>query len=167
MTPRFEELIDLHHDEIFAYLWRLLGKERRSDVSLELEDLVQDVFMRAYQAFPKLRPDSNHRAWLYKIATNRAFTKLRRAKLQHEKFALLKESSQAQTNLSAPENNGAELRAAIERLSPKQRACVTLRYFNDLDYAEIAAIVGCSAVSARSNVSQALRQLGKTLQESV
>ena len=123
--------------------------------------------MRAYQAFPKLRPDSNHRAWLYKIATNRAFTKLRRAKLQHEKFALLKESSQAQTNLSAPENNGAELRAAIERLSPKQRACVTLRYFNDLDYAEIAAIVGCSAVSARSNVSQALRQLGKTLQESV
>jgi RNA polymerase sigma factor (sigma-70 family) len=165
MTPRFEELIDRHHDEIFAYLWRLLGKARRSDVSLEIEDLVQDVFMRAYEAFPKLRPDSNHRAWLYKIATNRAFTKLRRAKLRHEKFARLKESPQVQTNLSAPENNGADLRAAVERLSPKQRACVTLRYFNDLDYSEIAAIVGCSAVSARSNVSQALRQLGKLLQE--
>jgi RNA polymerase sigma-70 factor (ECF subfamily) len=168
MAVRFENLIENHHDEIFAYLWRLLGGRQRADVGLDAEDLVQDVFMRAYEAFPKLRPDSNHRAWLYKIATNRAFTKLRRAKLQCEKIALLKESSGAQENISAApsDHNAAELRAAIERLTPKQKACVTLRYFNDLDYAEIAAIAGCSAVSARANVSQGLRQLGKILKES-
>ena len=166
MTPRFEELIDRHHDEIFCYLWRLLGKARRSEVSLETEDLVQDVFMRAYQAFPKLRPDSNHRAWLYKIATNRAFTKLRRAKRERDKIALLNVANEPNNYSSAPENAGANLRAAVERLTPKQKACVSLRYFNDLDYAEIAAIVGCSALSARANVSQAIRQLRNALKES-
>jgi RNA polymerase sigma-70 factor (ECF subfamily) len=165
MTPRFEELIDLHHDEIFAYLWRLLGKARRSDVSLEIEDLVQDVFMRAYEAFPKLRPDSNHRAWLYKIATNRAFTKLRRAKVQRDKIALLKGSSAGLDGSKAAGSSDGDLHAAVEQLSPKQKACVTLRYFHDLDYSEIAAIVGCSMVSARANVSQAIRQLRNALKE--
>jgi RNA polymerase sigma-70 factor (ECF subfamily) len=165
MAVRFETLIDNHHDEIFAYLWRLLGRQRCADVGLDVEDLVQDVFMRAYESFAKLRPDSNHRAWLYKIATNRAFTKLRRAKLQREKISMLKRSP-GDENLSTSEIDGANVRAAVERLTPKQKACVSLRYFNDLDYAEIAAIVGCSAMSARANVSQALRQLGKILKES-
>jgi RNA polymerase sigma factor (sigma-70 family) len=165
MAVRFETLIENHHDEIFAYLWRLLGRQRCADVGLDVEDLVQDVFMRAYEAFAKLRPDSNHRAWLYKIATNRAFTKLRRAKLQREKFAVLK-GSPGGGHVSTPEIDGANVRAAVERLTPKQKACVTLRYFNDLDYADIATIVGCSAVSARANVSQALRRLGKILKES-
>ncbi len=165
MAVRFETLIENHHDEIFAYLWRLLGRQRCADIGLDVEDLVQDVFMRAYEAFAKLRPDSNHRAWLYKIATNRAFTNLRRAKLQREKIAVL-EGSPGGGNVSTPEIAAANVRAAVDRLTPKQKACVTLRYFNDLDYAEIAAIVGCSAVSARANVSQALRQLGKILKES-
>ena len=165
MAVGFETLIDQHHDEIFAYLWRLLGKQR-SDVALNVEDVVQDVFMRAYEGFPKLRPDSNHRAWLYKIATNRAFTQLRRAKLQREKLAMFNVASERQDDLSARENRPTELRSAVEQLAPKQKACVTLRYFEDLDYPEIAVIVGCSIVSARANVSQALRQLGKILKES-
>src|SRR6476661_8217404 len=150
MAVSFETLIENHHDEIFTYLWRLLGGQRCADVGRGVEDLVQDVFMRAYEAFAKLRPDSNHRAWLYKIATNRAFTKLRRAKLQREKFAVLK-GSPGGSHVSTPEIDGANVRAAVERLTPKQKACVTLRYFNDLDYADIATIVGCSAVSARAN----------------
>jgi len=56
MTPRFEDLIERHHDEIFAYLWRLLGKERQSDVALEVEDITQEVFMRAYESYLSLRP---------------------------------------------------------------------------------------------------------------
>ncbi|HWH76295.1 MAG TPA: RNA polymerase sigma factor [Candidatus Binatus sp.] len=167
MAVRFETLIENHHDEIFTYLWRLLGGQRCADVGRGVEDLVQDVFMRAYEAFPNLRPDSNHRAWLYKIATHRAFTKLRRAKLQREKFALLKNSQIAHSIFTVSVNNAADLRAAIEQLTPKQKACVTLRYFNDLDYAAIAVIVGCSALSARANVSHALRQLGKIMKESV
>ena len=165
MAQRFEDLIERHHDEIFAYLWRLLGKQQRSDVTLHVEDLVQDVFMRAYEAFPSLRQDSNHRAWLYKIATNRAFTKLRRAKNHREKIAILKDSTGARDVSAAPENIQSHLQAAVKELPPKQKVCVTLRYFDDLDYSEIAAIVGCSEVSARANVSQAIRRLRNALKE--
>ena len=84
MTPRFEDLIERHHDEIFAYLWRLLGKERQSDVALEAEDTTQEVFMRAFESYLGLRRDSNYRAWLYKIATHCAYTKLRQAKNRRE-----------------------------------------------------------------------------------
>ena len=166
MTARFDDLIERHHDEIFAYLWRLLSKQQRSDVALEVEDLTQEVFMRAYEAFSSLRPNSNHRAWLYRIATNCAFTKLRQAKTRREKIAELKASTDTLEGSAAPDsvptNN---LQAAVNQLSPKQKACVTFRYFDDLDYPEIAELVGCSEVSARANVSQAIRKLRSIVKE--
>jgi DNA-directed RNA polymerase specialized sigma24 family protein len=50
-------------------------------------------------------------------------------------------------------------------LPAKQKACVTLRYLQDLDYPEIAEILGGSQESARANVSQAVRRLRLVLEE--
>jgi hypothetical protein len=47
MAPRFEELIERHHDEICAYLWRLMGPDGRQDGGVDVEDLTQDVFSGA------------------------------------------------------------------------------------------------------------------------
>src|SRR5574341_645063 len=163
MAPRFEELIDRHHDEIFSFLWRLLGEARRADVTLDVEDLVQEVFLRAYRAFSSLRQNSNHRAWLYKIATRCAFTKLRQTKNRRDKIAALTELAPRPDVSSARAVTQRQLHAAVDELSPKQKACVTLRYFDELDYSEIAEIVGCTEVSARANVSQAIRQLRNSL----
>jgi RNA polymerase sigma-70 factor (ECF subfamily) len=165
MAPRFEELIDRHHDELFAYLWRLLGKERQSDVTLDVEDLTQEVFARAYEAFPRLRENSNHRAWLYKIATNCAFTKLRRIKSRREKMLALEASAAARDHSSIGENMASRVRDIVNALPVKQKACLTLRYLEDLDYPEIAEIVGCTDVSARANVYQAIRSLRRALKE--
>lgn len=159
MAPRFEDLIERHHEEIFAYLWRLLGNQQRSDVTLQVEDLVQDVFLRAYEAFPDLRQDSNYRAWLYKIATNRAFAKLRQVKRRSETNTMLIHLAKPDDHRSARTDLEKQLRLAVNGLPLKQKACVTLRYLNDLDYREIAARIGCSEVSARANVSQAIRRL--------
>ena len=49
-------------------------------------------------------------------------------------------------------------------LPVKQKACVTLRYLQDLDYPEIAQILSCSQESARANVYQAIRQLRLALE---
>lgn len=164
MAPRFEDLIERHHDEIFAYLWRLLGKQRQSDVALEVEDLTQEVFMRAYENYSGLRRDSNYRAWLYKIATHCAFTKLRQAKRRQEKHFALK-LIEGETKSLPDENSRAELRALVDELPAKQKACLTMRYLQDLDYSEIALSVDCSEQSARANVSQALRRLRAALKE--
>jgi RNA polymerase sigma-70 factor (ECF subfamily) len=171
MALRFEELIGRHHDEIFAYLWRLLGKERHGDGATDVEDLVQEVFLRAYQAFAGLRPQSNHRAWLYKIATNCAYGKLGRVKVQREKFSALRHPAMAFAPASDSsvmrESMERKLRALVNELPYKQKVCVTMRYLQDLDYAEIARILGCSRDSVRANVHQAIRRLRVALKEEI
>jgi RNA polymerase sigma-70 factor (ECF subfamily) len=163
--PRFEELIERHHDEIFAYLWRLLGKIRGSDADLEAEDLAQEVFLRAYESYSRLRRDSNYRAWLYKIATHCAYTKLRQAKTRRADHFAIDAAPTQNPGPWADENPKPRLRALIDRLPAKQRACVTMRYFQDLDYPEIALSLGCSEQSARANVSHAIRRLRMALEE--
>lgn len=169
MTPRFEELIERHHDEICAYLWRLMGKDGRQDSGVDIEDLTQDVFLRAYESFPGLRPNSNYRAWLYKIATHSAYTQLRRMKHRREKFSFLKyspsELAPASDDANLRKYTEQRVRAMVNRLPAKQNACITLRYLQDLDYPEIAQIIGCSEESARANVYQAIRHLRLTLEE--
>jgi RNA polymerase sigma-70 factor, ECF subfamily len=163
-TPRFEELIDRHHDELCAYLYRLLGAARRSDVSLDVEDLVQEVFLRAYQSYENLQRDSNHRAWLYKIATNCAFSRLRQTQQRRETILKLKNSPIEVHSSVASDNSNGTLRALVSELPNRQRACVTLRFLQDLDYPEIAAILSCSEESVRANVYQAIRRLRAALE---
>src|ERR1051325_11076075 len=70
--PDFEALVETHSAEIFAYLWRLLRQ------TADAEDCLQETFLRAYRAYPRLNGTANYRAWLYKIATNTARTHLKR-----------------------------------------------------------------------------------------
>lgn len=68
----FERLMQRHRAEIAAYLRRLMGDAH------EAEDVAQDTWLRAHRAFGRLPADANTRAWLYRIATNRARTALRK-----------------------------------------------------------------------------------------
>src|SRR6266481_274586 len=111
MALRFEELIERHHDEIFAYLWRLMGNDGRREAATDVEDLTQNVFLRAYDSFAGLRPNSNHRAWLYKIATHCAYTQLRRMKHRRDKLSSLKHSPTEPATAS----DGSSSRKYIER----------------------------------------------------
>lgn len=169
MALRFEELIERHHDEIFAYLWRLMGTDGRRDAATDVEDLTQDVFLRAYESFAGLRPNSNYRAWLYKIATHRAYTQLRRMKHRRDKLSFLKDSpteqAKAGDDSSLRKDIEQRVRVLVNGLPVKQKACVTLRYLQDLDYPEIAQILSCSQESARANVYQAIRHLRLALEE--
>jgi RNA polymerase sigma-70 factor (ECF subfamily) len=155
--PRFEVLIADHHDEIFRYLWRLLDSGGLVD---QAEDLAQEVFMRAYRAYDRLRPNSNVRAWLYKIATNCAYSALKRG--QRDPLPLIDDApdGRLQPHQQVSYNETlAEVQAAIETLPQKQRAALIMRYLQELDYAEIADALNCSEDSARANVYQALRRL--------
>jgi|ERR671922_2909610 RNA polymerase sigma-70 factor (ECF subfamily) len=167
MAPRFEDLIEQHHDEIFAYLWRLIGNERQSDVALEVEDLTQEVFLRAFENFLRLRRDSNYRAWLYKIATNCAYAKLRQSKNRREKNLTFKIIETDTTTSPVNESMQKRLPALVDALPAKQRACLTMRYLQDLDYSEIGLILDCTEESARANVYQAIRRLRAALEEDI
>lgn len=174
-TPpvRFETLIEDYHDEIFRYLWRLLHGASQGDRALEAQDLAQEVFLRAYRAFGRLRRDSNHRAWLYKIATNCAYSALKRGQrqLRHNAaspaapLSIPDDAGQSPDGQLARDETLAAVRAAIAALPPKQQAAVVLRHVQGLDYNEIAQALDCSQDSARANVYQGLRRLRRELGE--
>ena len=143
----FGQLLERHERELFAYALRLSGQ--RADA----EDLYQDTFLAAFRAWPPPRR-GNERAWLYKIATNRAIDRERRSRRIV--------ASTDDLALAAPERDDvtlADLAVAIRTLPVGQRAAFALRKVQGLPYEEIAVALECSEDAARARVSEALKKV--------
>jgi RNA polymerase sigma factor (sigma-70 family) len=155
MKPRtledFNTLVEQYTGEIYSYLWRMLRDHQ------DAEDVLQETFLRAFKSFPGLRDDSNFRAWLYKIATNAAYTQLKQRTRRESHFAVFIENIQG-TN-PPPRELVLAVLTAIESLPSKQQASLMLRKYQNLSYSEIGNVLNCSPDSARANVYQALKRL--------
>ena len=152
----FDALVERYRPEIFGYLRRLLGSTD------DAEDVCQDALLRAFRASDRLAAGSNGRAWLYKIATNAAFTFLRR-----RRRALARSSEVEVETLPAASGEDALLEKvaqAVERLPPRQRAALMERRFEGLGYDEIGVSLGCSPAAARAHVYQAIKKLRRALE---
>jgi len=157
VKPDFDELVERHSAEIFAYVWRMLR-----DTS-DAEDCLQETFLRAFRSYGRVRAGTNYRAWLYKIATNAARSQWQKRKrseihtidldpdLQADGMSVIDRVEQ-KTLLAA-------VTRAVEALPDQQRAALILRKYQELSYAEIAAALECSEAAARANVYQAVKKL--------
>jgi len=142
----FGELLERHEREIFGYALRLTGS--RADA----EDLYQDTFLAAFRAWPPPRRD-NERAWLYRIATNKAIDGSRRRKGT---------VSLEDLRLAAPDRDGitlVDLSPAIRLLPAGQRAAFVLRTVEGRPYREVALALDCSEEAARTRVSEAMKKV--------
>ena len=155
--PDFETLVEAHSAELFGYVWRVLRD------TTDAEDCLQETFLRAYRSFARLRPDTQHRAWLYKIATNTARTHLKqRGRIAARTLDL---DPDLQSDKSSPVDHVGQrqlikaVARAVEALPDRQRAALIMRKYQELSYAEIAAALDCTEDSARANVYQALKKL--------
>ena len=155
--PEFEHLVETYGAEIYVYLWRLF------DGSVEdAEDCLQDTYLKAFQAYYRLRPDSNYRAWLYKIATNSGLTSLKKKRRQTDFQEVLDRNYASSLEKAIEQRNTLEQVArAVDALPEKQKSALILRKYQALSYEEIAAIIGGNESSARANVYQGLRKLRK------
>lgn len=142
----FGELLERHEREIFAYALRLTGSRADAD------DLFQDTFLAAFRAWPPPRT-GNARAWLYRIATNKAIDGARKRRAT---------VSMADLELAAPERDGVtvvDVARAVRELPPGQRAAFVLRAVEGRPYREIAAALECSEVAARTRVAEAMKKV--------
>jgi len=133
----------------------------------DAEDCLQETFLRAHRAYPRMQGEVNFRAWLYRIAGNTARTQLkRRLRRDGREIDLPDEegaaSQQADAGLELRERLAA-VRTAVRGLPFKQQQSLILRKYQGLSYAEIGAALECSPESARANVYQALRRLRSEL----
>jgi RNA polymerase sigma-70 factor (ECF subfamily) len=161
-SPRqFADVVERHRPEILRYLVRLLG-----DVE-DARDACQEAMLRAHVAFPRLRPDSNPRAWLFRIATNAARNTGRSRTRRARRTADVELDGLPAAAVASPEQREDLRRVAraVDALPPRQRAALMLRRFHGLAYAEIAASVGGTETAARANVYQAVRKLRAVLED--
>lgn len=148
-APAFETLLDRHQREIMSYILRSLGDR---DLA---QDVFQETFLRAFRAYGRLPTEANHRAWLYKIASNACHD----AHRQRARSPLPLDESVPDRLDSSTHVLAQEVAAFVRSLPARQRQSVVLRKFQGMDYDEIAAVLGCSAEAARANVYQGLRKV--------
>ena len=155
------ELAERHRREVLRYLLRLLGDAE------EAQDACQQTFLHAHRAFGRLRPDSNVRAWLFRIATNTARS-VARSRARRAGRMVQVELDGLPGGCSASLEHREQLRAvarAVQALPPRQRAALMLRQFEGFDYGAIASCLGGNEAAARANVYQALKKLRAVLED--
>jgi RNA polymerase sigma-70 factor (ECF subfamily) len=126
----------------------------------DVDELVQDTFVRAFQALDGFRGDSSLRTWLFTIARRlvldrrRAGARRRTREVDTPADAAVEHS--ALDAVVADETQG-RLREAVERLTPMQREVFTLRVTEGLSYKDIAAVAGTTEGAARVHYHNAVR----------
>jgi RNA polymerase sigma factor (sigma-70 family) len=148
--PPFQRFLDSHRDAVWRFLVSSVGAS-------EAEDCFQETFIAALRAYPRLRADSNVRAWVLTIAHRKALdahrARARRA-LPVEDALTLDERRAA-----SPQPADETLWSAVEELPARQRSAVVLRYVADLPHRDIAAALSCSEEAARRSLHEGLVKL--------
>lgn len=136
---------------------------RRITVSHDdAEDALQETFIRLFRSFGKLDESRNSlTAWAYTVATREAF-RVRSSRRVHQ---LLEDAAHiaADSYIDYSDVEAVALQRAIHSLPPKQQVVFNLRYYDNMEYSEIAQIADCSPESAKVNFSKAKQRIIKLL----
>jgi len=135
-----------------------------------VDDLSQEVFIKAYEALSQFRFQSSFYTWLYRIAVNKSRDELRKRKVRRW-FSLqtMLESSDKELGskivVEQHDNEPQELLAAgLKTLPEKYRIAVILKDIDGLSYEEIAEIMECEIGTVKSRLSRARAMLRKVLE---
>ena len=144
----------------------------------DADSATQDVFLKAFQALTREQGKDldDPGRWLTRIAVNTCLDRLRSRKWQLWRRRPSPADEQAilrMTASTAPEAEdryfaaeiGARLAAALERLSPRQRAVFTLRHFEDLSLEEIGGILGLDVGTVKAHMFRAVAKLRTDLRD--
>lgn len=146
-VPPFQRFVETHWEDVSRFLRAVVGIG-------EAEDCLQETFLSALAAYPRLRNDDNLKAWILTIAHRKAMDMHRVRSRQ----AIVVADVPDRAGPEAPEGNAA-LWQAVSGLPAKQRAAITLRYVVDLPHREVARIMGTSEDAARRNVHEGVKAL--------
>jgi len=156
----FGELYDRHVVRVYRHIYYMVGN------AAEAEDLTAQAFLRAWEAIPRYQVrGAPFVSWLLRIAHNLGVSHLRskRDSCQiHE--GIVDQKSQRDPESSFEQTADEELvREAIMMLREEQRQVIILRFIEDLDYREVAEIIGKSVAAIRVIQHRALNALRKQM----
>ena len=125
-------------------------------------DLVQDAVVKALQHWESLREPEAVRSWFYRILVREGLSFLR----QNRRVIYLAEPpEQIQSSQESALEDREALQQAIDRLSPKLKTVVLLRFYEEMQLSEIAEITGTNLSTVKSRLYKGLKKLRESLQE--
>jgi RNA polymerase sigma-70 factor, ECF subfamily len=164
----FELLLRRYRTPLVSFLHRFVG-----DAAVA-EELAQEVFLRVYRARKQYAPSAKFTTWMFHIARNLALNACRDARYRQLEVSLDHPSGNSEgdgVTISVPDrspNIEHDLAArdrteiiqrAIAALPEKQRAAVLLHKYQDMDYAAIGEVLGCSESALKSLLFRAYETL--------
>jgi RNA polymerase sigma-70 factor (sigma-E family) len=120
------------------------------------EDIAQTALARAYVAWRRVSRADDPDAYVRRILVNACNRRFRRRRVTEQPGELPETPVDSAADFIGER---AALLAALQQLPPRQRAVIVLRYWEDLTDAQIAAALGCSPGTVRSQLSRALAKL--------
>ncbi len=146
-----EEAFRVIHDRYRARM-HAYARQMLSTASADAEDVVQEIFVRAYSGLRTNRRDLALRAWLYRIAHNRCIDELRRPQaIAVEGVDELGESTHADPHLRAEQREALRrLIADVQRLPDQQRSALLMRELGGMPYADLSGALGVSVPAVKS-----------------
>ena len=168
----YDELIRRYQRKIYQLVYNMTSNRE------DAEDLVQDVFVKAYGALAHFKGDSSFYTWVYRIAVNRTINYLKKRK-RGQAFSLddmdlaierdpdyvelrSRESPVRDVTLGELQK---KLNEALQTLSEKHRTVVVLHDIQGIQHDEIARMLDCSEGTVRSRLFYARQELQKQLTE--
>ncbi|GKU79527.1 RNA polymerase sigma factor [Paenibacillus sp. L3-i20] len=149
----YSELMGRYQRKILAFIFHMLKSAR---LELLAEDLCSETFYKAYRSLHSFREmDASFSTWLYTIARNTVLSELRKQKtanvsLDEAGFEPIAALDSAPEHRLLKNERMTMVRDAINSLPEKQRSALILREYEQLDYQEIANILGQSVSSVKS-----------------
>jgi RNA polymerase sigma-70 factor (ECF subfamily) len=166
----FEILVNRHQTSVLNLIYRFIGDRTRA------KELAQEVFIRVWQAAKTYKPEAKFTTWIYRIATNICFNELKSARRkkwfsfnwsdeggEHTFEETLADSAPSAEDLLLEKERSRQISDALQSLPENQRMALVLKRYDDLSYAEIAQIIGCSVSAVESLLVRAKRTLQEKL----
>lgn len=161
-----EVLVRRYHEPLLRYLSRQAGSAAAA------EELLQQTWLSVLEHLDQFKYDEQggmgFKAWVYRIATNKAHDQWRsrgRERTAYDGLRLVTEDEtpDASHRLSGREQDD-QLRWAIDQLPDVQRQVVMLRYYNEMKFVDIAAMLGCPLNTALGRMHKAAIKLRKLME---
>jgi RNA polymerase sigma factor (sigma-70 family) len=164
----YSELVRRYERKIHLFVSQMLKGYRLEHMA---EDLCQETFYKAYRSLNTFREvEASFSTWLYTIARNSVLSELRKAKHGEVYLEDSGQSPQASTD-GLPEHSLLRtekvmmVREAINSLPENQRSALILREYDQMDYKEIADILGMTISSVKSLLFRARTSIRNKLEE--
>jgi len=159
----YAEIVERYEKKLFSYIYRLVGNKE------ETEDILQNVFVKAYRNIKTFDIKRKFSSWIYRIAHNESINFLKKKNkkkfISWEDIVASKDKMETKSDEKSPidiwirKESAIEVQEALEKIPEKYRKVLMLRYFSEKSYEKIGKIINSPVNTVGTLINRAKKKL--------